>query len=170
MRRTHAILASLSLGWWAYGLGSLINIESPLDARSLVQMSYTLAIPFCVTARISIYCWNYQPPISLWGRLWTGRWIIPGYDQVLVTPLCSLLVGVVVPVWYEWLGVPPYVGLPISFSLVLMISLTGGPSFERWRTTGRHRIVPGLFAGLGSNQAIAARQSLPERDAGLTRI
>ena len=36
---------------------------------------------------------GYQSPISFWGRIRTFRWIIPGYDQVYVGPICSLAGG-----------------------------------------------------------------------------
>ena len=36
---------------------------------------------------------GYVPPTTFWAPIITGRWIIPGYDQVFVAPICTFLVG-----------------------------------------------------------------------------
>ena len=100
------------------------------------------AVLFCSVGRFATYIWNYRPPISLWGRIWTGRWIIPGYDQMLAAPVCALIVGVLLPFLLDYWGAPPEYFFPLSLTVVLLIVLEMGPSLNRWQLTGNHRIVP----------------------------
>jgi hypothetical protein len=51
----------------------------------------------------------------------------------------------------EWCG---YVGVPIGVTLVPLLLFLSGPTVERWRLSGRHRIVfdqTGKSTGLGQS-------------------
>lgn len=138
--RKDAVLLSLLPGWYLYAVVALIpdyNDPSPILALAFLGGSV-----MCVVGRIANYCAIHWPPISLWGRIWTFRWIIPGYDQVLLAPLCVLLV-VVASVMTCILGAPPGIVIPLALSLELLITLNMGPTVKRWRLTGNHRIAPG---------------------------
>ena len=65
-------------------------------------------------ARVSAYVTGYAPPISLGGRFRTFRWIIPSYDQVLVTPLVSMFAGLLAFAGAKSLGWPPDVVVPVT--------------------------------------------------------
>ena len=53
-------------------------------------------IPLMVVHRLP-YFPGHVPPISLWGRIRTGRLIIPGYDRVFLPPMLALVIGVGLP-------------------------------------------------------------------------
>jgi hypothetical protein len=98
---------------------------------------------FSVLARLSAYCISYRPPISLFGRLATGRWIIPGYDRALVAPIGGLLIWWwLAPALSEVLHVPTAIGLSISLTLALLAVLVPGPSYRDWVLASPCRMVP----------------------------
>ncbi|NQT12930.1 MAG: hypothetical protein HQ582_09280 [Planctomycetes bacterium] len=140
--RKHAILASLLAGWLVYATVSATPAQA--EARIVIPSMLSAYVAFaCILLRIGIYCAVHWPPIGFWGRIRTFRWIIPGYDQVLVAPLSSLGVGAAT-IAVCMLGLPPEVAIPIALSCVLLITLNMGPSVKRWRLTGNHRIAPGI--------------------------
>jgi len=138
--RKHAVLTSLLAGWYLYELAPLMPRHDRPEVLGLIFLGCVL---LCVVGRTLTYCALHWPPISLWGRIRTFRWIIPGYDQVLVAPLCSLLVAAAFSAAYE-LQLPPRIVVPTASSLVLLITLNMGPSLQSWRLTGNHRIAPGV--------------------------
>ena len=84
------------------------------------------------------------PQISLWGRALTFRWIIPGYDQVLVGPICALLVGPMAMSVFWNSRVPGEICLSIASGLTVHFALISPPRLRHWRLTGHHRLVPAL--------------------------
>ncbi len=81
-----------------------------------------------------------RPPITLGGRLMTGRPIIPGYDKIFPTPLLGLCLAAGIG-WVGFrFGAPPEIHGPIAMTAGLMILTLGGPSLKRWRLTGTHTI------------------------------
>src|SRR5262249_12037823 len=106
-----------------------------------------LSFPGAPISRLSLYLSGYLPPISIWGRLTTGRWIIPGYDKVFVAPL--LAVGLAAWMSTEILNrnLDPRVYVPMVTFVFLAIFLGMGPSLKAWRLTGNHRIVEGKQVG-----------------------
>jgi hypothetical protein len=137
--RKHGVLASLLVGWYQY---ATVSVVSEFERAGLLGMSFLALLVACVFGRTAEYCAVHRPPIGFWGRILTFRWIIPGYDQALVAPLCSLF-ATAACVAACVLGLPGEIAIPIASSLVLLISLNMGPSLRHWRLTGNHRIVPG---------------------------
>ncbi len=135
----NALLASALMGWLSYVLVFLIgpDPESKLEIAAPVWVGVALLGPWL---RLLVYRLGHAPPISLWGRIRTGRWIIPGYDQILVTPLVALSAGLILSGALGLGGVPVELGLAVTVFVVLLILLLGGPTFERWHLTGHHRL------------------------------
>jgi hypothetical protein len=106
------------------------------DVLPLLAIS-TLLMTAC---RLLIYCGACRPPISLAGRLVTGRLIIPSYDQALAAPILTLFIGFIGPVvlWHWGFGNALAAGL--TMFLLIAISLGMGPNLARWQMTGMHRI------------------------------
>ena len=94
----------------------------------------------CSIFRVLIYIGGYLPPISLFGRLFTGRLIIPDYDKVFWAPLCTLFTGIFLPVILNRIGVPRYLCIEITIFAVLSLTLMLPPKLETWKLTGSHRI------------------------------
>jgi hypothetical protein len=139
--RRHGLVTSLLIGWWFYAFGSLGSDDDPDKVKFLTMMHILLCGGF-LAARLIRYCGVYWPPISLWGRIWTGRWIVLGYDVVFAAPACGALAMLAGPAALVFTGTPVEATLAISLTLVAAACLTMGPGFERWRLTGAHRLSP----------------------------
>lgn len=141
--RIDSILVSMLVGWWTSCLLPLFpDPGTRLGAGILALLVMGL---FAVFGRLQIYMSLYRCPISLWGRLLTGRWIIPGYDRCLVGPLLSLLAvpAVILPCLAA--RIPPDIFLPTTLSAVILVNLITPPALKEWRLTGKHRILEGQF-------------------------
>ena len=84
----------IQLAWWFF-VGYIYMRNNLPDGGYLVFYGYMIS---GVIGRTCAYCIGYAPPINIWGRIATGRLIIPGYDHVIVAPATALAVGVVA--WY----------------------------------------------------------------------
>ena len=137
-----ALLVSLLAGWWLYAGASLCS--DPTARRVIVWMALLWAVGCVAVGRFLVYCVGYEAPVSLWGRLWTFRWIIPGYDKVFVAPLAAVVIGSLLPGIAAAHGLEEVFAVPPALSLALLAGLSIGPSLLDWRLTGQHRLVPGM--------------------------
>jgi len=112
-------------------------------AALLPQLFVDLGIfgGICAGYRWVRYCIRYWPPISFFGRIATGRFVIPGYDRVFVAPLCSLLICILLPKFLYNAGLSIDVFAPVTVTLALISIRTIGPTLRDWELTGQHRIV-----------------------------
>ncbi len=132
-------LISLLAAWWLYAL-----FWEPECADVLAVLAF-LIILSAAMFRFSRYFNNYRPPINIFGRIFTLRWIIPRYDKMFVAPALTL----VVPYLILRLQRSTF-ALPLSSTatdcltagVALFLALNLGPAFEAWDATGGHRIVP----------------------------
>ena len=131
------IMLSILAGWWWFVVLQRID---PLVARVLGNVVVGFACQIAVIGRVATYCWGYAPPINVWGRIFTLRWIIPRYDYVFIAPLLAIAVtaaGISVqPLWH----VPVEIGAPLTLALLFIVTLTSAPTLAYWRLTGNHRI------------------------------
>jgi hypothetical protein len=135
----HGILISLLVGWFVYII--IISIPVKSDDKEITSVLFQFLPLLCgVAMRTVIYCIGYSPPISIWGRIFTFRWIIPGYDKVFVASLVAVIASLILHFVLPLLGVPIEVTTALIVSAVLMILLNAGPTLGRWRLTGHHRI------------------------------
>jgi hypothetical protein len=145
IRYRDGVLLSLLVGWWTYaGCTALGNLQIRDALEQLIQWLPPTSI---AGMRLLGYLPSYQSPISLMGRIFTLRWIIPGYDRVFAAPLFILLTVLFAPAAIDeisaWLGVK----LPtphIVLSLSLLAALNLGPTLRDWRLASQCRIVPGM--------------------------
>ncbi len=134
-----AALACLLGGWWSWSLFSLFDERD--QRMKAIAFAVILIICLAPLVRIMMYVNGYAPPISFWGRFRTFRWIIPGYDQVFVGPICSVLGAALV---LSFLGAP---WMPADLCLVLaagvsvFLALIVPPSLKHWYLTGHHRLA-----------------------------
>lgn len=136
-----AVLASILAGWWLFAWQSLFT--NPFDRSGVSVIVFSFGSMAFVLGRFLLYRVGYAPPISLWGRLATLNWVIPGYDQVYVGPAAAAALGVVTfggvlacGLGYEEAG-------PVGLGVVMLVTLTAAPGLTRWRLTGRHRLAFG---------------------------
>jgi hypothetical protein len=123
---------SCLVGWWTF---CTIKFAQADPGPEFILV---LAIP-AAFLRVATFCSNVVPPFNLWGRIVSGRIIVPGFDRVFLTPLAAVLaaiLGVIVVhragSWY-----PTAEGGVIA--VVVCLVLGGGPSLRNWVLTGELR-------------------------------
>jgi hypothetical protein len=126
-------------GWWAYVGASFIPDGQNRIGVLLFGLMITTTI--CHLVRLGIYIQGYRSPLSFVGRIATGRWIIPGYDQVYIAPLATLFAGAATAGLLIVCGLPPDVGLAAGLATTALVALIAPPRLRRWRLTGHHHIV-----------------------------
>lgn len=139
--------------WLSFVLASVLTGNREPAERQQLEVAVTalsqLMLPL-VIFRLVRYLWGYPPPLSVWGRICTGRLIIPKYDYVLIAPLTVFLIWLG-HVWVvrntDW---DVNVTAPLCLGLMLLAALGMPPTLDQWRLTGRHRVVPGL--GMRTNE------------------
>jgi hypothetical protein len=134
-----SVLCCMLGGWWLFVLTSFISDSA--GRRAALLTTFVFALVLCPLGRLYFYTSGYIFPISLWARIWTGRLIIAGYDQVFVGPICSFLVAPVSLALLQSWSVPLELSLPIATGLTVLAALIAPPTVQRWRLTGQHRIV-----------------------------
>jgi hypothetical protein len=112
------------------------------DPNEFGNLQSACLVPIAVMLRLTVYCLPCWPPISAWGRLRTGRWIIPGYDKVLVAPALALVLGTVVPELWFWYEPGLRFLQPLFLTAALLIIFNLGPSFRAWCLTAPARLSP----------------------------
>ncbi len=162
VRQDNETLASIvfcaMVGWWmlagphlALMLGRVKDMTEAietLDARlrdsnpsgnSTLFVIWFLLVLFLTACRLFTYLRDTLPPISLIGRVRTGRWVIPGYDKVLVTPILMVLYGWFGPGLWVSMGLPLIAVPAVSMTGLLLLCMLLGPTKESWRHTGQYR-------------------------------
>ena len=132
------IALSLLPAWWAFAAIEVL----PKDGAAVAAVPCVYLLPSLVIGRCVTYLAVCRPPISLWGRIMTGRWIIPGYDQALAAPLLATPLGIGLGVMGVRYNAPLQFVLPACIAAVMLATLTMGPSLRVWRLTGAYRLVP----------------------------
>jgi hypothetical protein len=139
LSRTHGTIISLLAGWTVYSVCSLV----PVETATLGSVPLLVIFGYVTLFRLGAYgIVENRPPISLAGRLATGRWIIPQYDSVFVAPLATIMVALSGGSLMDHWGVPGAAGIAAVVSLCFLILLTFGPDHQRWLLTAPIRFVP----------------------------
>ena len=97
-------------------------------------------IGMLVLPRLFIYVIRGESPISLWGRVRTGRFIISGHDVIYVAPMLSALAGMMTAFLATHLTASAAVGAAVGVGVLLFVSLSVGPSLHDWTLTGACRL------------------------------
>jgi len=129
--RTSVCLSAL-FGWWSFCLIKRLGIEP------LPELIVFFAI-FAATFRLVIYCSGVTPPFNVWGRFASGRIVVPGFDKVFLTPLATVLLGIVGGMIIRRSGSWYPVTECCLIALVWFVLFTGGPTLRNWILTGQHR-------------------------------
>lgn len=145
----HALLLSLLAAWLTYAaLSDLDIILSSLGPADRLMMSARLYqeplwvfLTLAAFLRTMLYCVELWPPISFLARMVTRRWIIPGYDHVLLAPLGAMMLGWTLGWCVQRLDAPLQIGGPIVVFGVLIVVLGAGPTLGSWRLLGKHRTI-----------------------------
>jgi hypothetical protein len=136
----HGTALSLLAGWWGYALLSLVDLPQAKFVMSEMFARLGYLVP-CF--RLLVYISIFRSPINFWGRIWTLRWVIPGYDVVFVVPVLAVVAAHEARRVLESAGVASEIRCCVSVAVAMLLTLNLGPTFRTWRLTGRHRISPG---------------------------
>jgi hypothetical protein len=142
----HSAACCLLAGWWLFAVLSADAVVR--HDWNYVSGVYPTVFITCFIAmiRLGVYrCFEYLPPISLAGRLASGQWIIPGYDQVFLAPACGLAVAIGLPNALLDLGTNCVATNSLALPVALLTVVALPPRRRRWLLTGAHRIVPGFL-------------------------
>ena len=148
--RADRVVIGFLAGWLTFAIAVCPDAD---PTQRLLANAFLLGyVTFgCVLGRLFFYCSNHWPPISLWGRLWTGRWIIPGYDKVFIAPLLTGVVGWggLVLVGSLTQGEQPMFAPACGglLALTLITATVTGPSHQRWKLTAPCRIGKNIGSG-----------------------
>jgi hypothetical protein len=137
--RSTSFFLSLLFGWWTF------CACSTADTASLAGFVIFFAI-VAALARLVIYCDGRRPPFTLRGRLVSGRLLVPGFDQVFLTPLAVVLLSVAGAVLILHSGPWRLLAEAGIVALLWFVLLDGGPTFRHWHLTGQHRARPPKLA------------------------
>lgn len=138
-----AAYTSVLVGWLYYTLVPFFaGALRSKDGQGLpVDVFYYEALWIIFLLRLWIYVKCYMPPIGFWGRMCTGRWIIPEYDKIFIAPCLAgaavwglLRLGALA-------GLEEIVSQSVALAVFLFIILGMGPTLEAWRLTGNNRIT-----------------------------
>jgi len=129
-----AFVLSLLLTWWLHVIRWVFDGPHFFVGFSIIFVIYVALF------RTGAYGGIYRPPISLLGRIFTGRLIIPGYDKIFIAPICILLVGIALPLVLLKMGYGSKWIFELSFFLIFFLALSLPPNLREWRLTGAHRI------------------------------
>lgn len=104
---------------------------------SAIVLTFILA--FFALIRWAMY--RGYPPISLWGRIKTGRLIVPRIDRVFIVPLLAVIGGLGSFWMLHGLGVPSRVGFGAAVFLGAVVAFLAGPTLGAHRLTGGHHFL-----------------------------
>lgn len=134
-----AIRLAVAVAWLFFCVAWQCRDATRIE-QGLQNALATIAVVAMAT-RVLIYVVGYLPPISLLGRFFTGRWIIPGYDVVFVAPLAAALTAWALPKAALALGVSSEIFYAASAGVVVWLTLALPPHRGDWQLTGHHRIA-----------------------------
>ncbi|MEN6627875.1 MAG: ankyrin repeat domain-containing protein [Candidatus Sumerlaeia bacterium] len=146
----HGLMLSVLAGWIVYVLSRIFGAFPDEAVRDWARFREAdplllicpIALVLCALFRLAVYATGNLPPISFWGRVLTGRWIVPAYDVIFVVPILSVAAMLFLPKLLTRCGVHAIWVYPLAVTISLAILLNLGPTLARWRLTGAHRIVP----------------------------
>ena len=133
------VVLSIIVTWW-------LHVASWLDGETVSYKFVVFCAAFMAMIRWGVYvgcprfgC--YCSPISFWGRIFTGRLIIPRYDQVFICPICILLAGIFAPRLFALMGVAAGFSAELTLFVVLVLALGMPPNLKKWRLISASRIT-----------------------------
>lgn len=135
IRTATSLFISLLVGWWVYcataGMDILLN--------SALIMLFAVIASFI---RTIMYCVGLCTPFNVWGRLATGRFIVPGFDRVFITPLTVIGVAIACNIAISDMHIWSHATGACTVGFLLFMELAGGPTMRNWRLTGQFRHRP----------------------------
>jgi hypothetical protein len=143
-----AAVGSALVGWWVF---AVLQLAWPAE-EAMAPIAQGMVVLFGLLLgfiRWATYASGFGAPITLRGRLSTGRLVIPGYDKILVAPICILAAAIAWPEVAGRLGLGAPATIGTGYALLLFLVATLPPALGNWKLTGDHHLR-------AFNRAIAA--------------
>jgi hypothetical protein len=139
----HVLLLAAATGFGGWLLGQA-RLEVDPSATSHPSVGFLIVV-IALIRWVAYIAW---PPVSLWGRLRTQRWIIPRFDRALLVPVAIIAAGFIMMRALTGLAVPLPWSAAATLSLAMLIALGAGPTRGAHRlTAAQHYRVFNLFVG-----------------------
>ena len=145
IRWPDTLAVALLIGWFLHALLAHVDCSNADNQEVALGGAGMLAVGALIRA-VGYTMWH-SAPISLLGRICTGRWIIPQYDRVFVAPLLAAIAALLGEALVIRSGIPPALGQPAILSMYVFLLVAIGPSYRQWQLTGAHRINPSNLRG-----------------------
>ena len=149
-----SIILSSFTSWLFYVLSKtyilLKNKPVSEDAQEIVALFLLYPLLFVVPARILPYILGFHPPISFIARIQKCKLIIPSYDKIFISPICTILC------YFLSIQFLPYIGPSNAIALgifgIVFSATAIGPDFETWFYTGNYTVVNKEVSKLSKSQ------------------
>ncbi|MCA9043332.1 MAG: hypothetical protein KDA69_03375 [Planctomycetaceae bacterium] len=138
-------LVALMVAWHVDGAIRMMNFHAwrPIPFGPLGTLVSMLGIVLSMV-RAGAYVSGHAPPLGFFGRLATGRLIIPGYDYIFLAPVTVATLAVGGAVILGHLHTPPVLSAVSLLFMVIFLITTMPPDLAVFHLTGNHRINPDM--------------------------
>ncbi len=135
MSQSVCISLAALFGWWSYCLLRSTNAEPTPE----LFMIFAFIAAFM---RLGIYLNGTTAPFHFWARFVWGRILVPGYDQIFLTPVFVAIVGILGATLIKHSGSAFALSESGTFAFIWYLLLAGGPTLQAWALTGQHGFRP----------------------------
>lgn len=138
------LLLSILLGWTCLAVVSHAPIQEAIPVISMLAVMGTGGFAVWTVFR---YVKGHAPPISVLGRLVTGRLLMRSYDVALL-PVVYWLLCLAVGVFFASpiVACPGWCVLPLMLTLCLVLINVACPDLDKWRLTSASRLSAWPYA------------------------
>ena len=131
------------VAWWVYCIFSFFCEGVPRSFQSQNAIIVALAMGACFgLCRVATYLRGALPPLSLMGRIFTGKILLPNFDYVFLAPIIVVFLPIALAFAGSWADVQPGVVAAVSVGASMAVALLAGPSLRKWQLTGEFRVNP----------------------------
>ena len=130
-----SLAISLLIGWWVYCF--IVRLEADPMPVGILFFAVVAAL-----IRLLVYRSSVVPSFNVWGRIVSGRLIVPRFDHVLLTPFAVIIAAIAGAAIIRHAGSWHMVAEAGVIAIVTFILLRGGPTLQKWILTGQHRYRP----------------------------
>jgi len=138
-KAVNTIVFSVLLVWWLHASLSLF-CSFKAGSGLLVAVIMLFAI-FTIVLRMVLLKTGTASPISFWGRIFNGYFIIPRHDQIFVAPLLIIAILILAVTSMPDSGRGTIFLTDLSVFAILMIGMFCPPRIRQWFNTGAFRFV-----------------------------
>lgn len=152
------VAGSVFVGWLAFvvmdlarSTGNLVPFQNPADPYLFAGLAGATIGGGMALVRIAacLAAARAAAPISLWGRIRNGLWIIPEFDRFFLNSLALPFLGAIFTTVPALIGIPFVISVPLGLAAIVFLGAILPPSPEDWALTGGHRIAaPRLKIGV----------------------